>query len=186
MSESRRSERPSSDAVGLMLFSVGAFFSVLAVMAIVKGIPQDGGSGTMAIARVVVGFMGKFPALFLAAGITGCGAAMFLTSRVGEPWRHVAGVGGVSFALAILLGTTGGGGSLGSATGGLIARNLHPLVGFVVGISVLAIPVWFTWLRQHADEITKLIHVVKCSHKHQLAVALSGGNDSHINTAQRR
>src|SRR5262245_63657144 len=99
MSESRFDVR--RDGLGILLFTVGSFFSVLFLKA-------DGS----APARLWTAPFGALPSLVFNAGLAWLGARIFLRGSNANLRRNVGGLALVSLGLAVCLGSfsaTGGG-----------------------------------------------------------------------------
>jgi DNA segregation ATPase FtsK/SpoIIIE-like protein len=136
------------DGLGILLFTLGAFFTVLLVLALASTGPLEKAEGTGALARLWASSLGLFPALVFFGGCAILGARLFLAG-VSDLRRDVGGLALVTLGLSVLLGAFSGsaGGLVGSLTAGAIAHATHVAVGALVGLVALAAAVWIAWLR---------------------------------------
>lgn len=136
------------DGLGILLFTTGAFFSVLLVLALASHGPLEKAEGTAALARLWAGSIGLFPALVLCGGCAILGARLFLAGS-SELRRNLGGLALVSLGSSVLLGafSESAGGLVGSLTAGALSRATHVAVGTLVGLGALAAAVWIAWLR---------------------------------------
>lgn len=149
------------DGLGIGLFALGAFFAVLAVVALWKGgdLAQAQGSGVLA--RAALGTIGLVPALLVSAGIAALGARAWLGGETDGLARNVLTLAGCALAVSVLLGAFSetAGGRLGDSTGGLLADSAHPVAGAALGVLALAGAVWFGWLRPARTELDQRTEV---------------------------
>jgi len=150
MSDKRSKGVLGADVLGGALCIGGFFLALLVVLAMFKGLPDAGATGTGGIARRVILAFGHAPALVLSLGVTAVGARIFLGGLYDRMPRDLSGLLGTSAGLAILLGTfseTAGGG-LGAATGGFLAGALTTVPAAILGLAAVVAPIWLTWLRE--------------------------------------
>lgn len=150
MNDKRRKGALGADILGIVLVIGGAALALLMIMAMIKGLPQEGATGTGKVARRVILAFGYAPAFLLSLGIAAVGVRVYLGGLYDRMPRDLSGLLGTSAGLAILLGAfsqTAGGG-LGDATGGFLARYLTTIPAVILGLAAVAAPVWLTWLRE--------------------------------------
>jgi hypothetical protein len=136
------------DGLGIVLFTVGAFFSVLLVLAFLSSEPLDRAEGTAALARMWAGGIGLLPALVFCGGTALFGAHLFLVGGA-DMRRRIGGLAIVSLGVAVLLGAFSptAGGFVGNLTAGALSRSVHVVLGAVAGLVILASAVWVAWIR---------------------------------------
>jgi hypothetical protein len=138
------------DGLGLLLFALGLFPSVLIVKAMQSSTPLDHVSGDGPLAATWIAAIGALPSLVFTATVALLGGRLFLTGRRDGIGRIALGMALTSVGLAVLLGAFSptAGGNVGYATGGLVTSMSHVAVGALFGLVALALPIWFTWLRK--------------------------------------
>jgi hypothetical protein len=137
------------DGLGIVLFTAGAFFSVLLVLALANSESLDRAVGTAALARLWAGSIGLLPALVFCGGCAVLGAHLFLVGA--SKVRSRAGrLALFSLGLSVFLGafSQSAGGVVGSLTAGALSRSTHVAVGALFGIAVLFGAVWVAWMRR--------------------------------------
>jgi hypothetical protein len=137
------------DGLGIVLFTAGAFFSVLLAMALGSSEPLERAEGTGTIARIWAGSIGLMPGLLFSAGIAVLGGWLFLVGGGGKLTRHTGGLAFAALGLSVLLGafSASAGGLVGDLSGGVLARSTHVVIGALFGLAAFAAPVWFFWVR---------------------------------------
>lgn len=130
------------DGVGILLFTVGAFFAVLLLKALASDVPAGQTVGTAALAQMWIDSLGWTASLLFTAGIAAIGARMFLTDTAARTAAAAGLLAIAAIAVATLFGAFSptAGGRIGDAIGGSVGRMLHPAVGALVGLALLALP----------------------------------------------
>jgi hypothetical protein len=136
------------DGLGIVLFTAGAFFSVLLVLALVSSEPLERAEGTAALARMWAGGVGLLPALVFCGGTAIFGAHLFLVGGA-DVRRQLGRLAIVSLGVAVMLGAFSptAGGFVGNHTAGALSRSVHVVLGALAGLVILASAVWVAWIR---------------------------------------
>ncbi|MFN0244515.1 MAG: DNA translocase FtsK [Planctomycetota bacterium] len=130
------------DGVGIVLFTAGAFFAVLLLKALASDLPAGEAVGTAALAQLWIDGLGFTASLLFTAGIAAIGARMFLTDTAARTAAAAGLLAIVAIAVATIAGSfsASAGGRIGDAIGGSVGRVLHPAVGVLLGLALLALP----------------------------------------------
>lgn len=152
MSDNQRNGVSTADLLGPVVFMGASVVGVSVVIALLRGIPDEGASGIGALARFVVLGFGYAPALLFAIGGAYVGARIFLKGEFQSAGRDLSGIVGTSAGLAILLGTLSetAGGGFGGTVGGFLSTYLTKVFGGIVGLAAFLAPIWLTWLQEGA------------------------------------
>lgn len=139
------------ELIGGVLFLVGCLPAAAVAKALMDGtdLSAEGLGGTAALASMVSGWVGPWPALAIAASVAVIGALMVIGSLRTEPLRYVAGAAVSGFGLAAIASALvpGAGGQLGEGTGGAITQALGgSWAGILLGLAVIAASVWFAFV----------------------------------------
>src|SRR5260221_568722 len=137
------------DGLGIVLFTAGAFFTVLLVLAMWNSESLDRAVGTAALARIWAGSIGLLPALLFCGGSAILGAHLFLVGGSNVK-RRAGGLALVALGLSVFVGAFSqtAGGVVGTITAGALSRSIHVAVGALVGFAVLFGAVWVAFMRR--------------------------------------
>ena len=72
MSNKQGARSPSTDILGLVLFTGGAFVAIVVAWSLYAQVPESGARGTAAVAAGVIGVLGRAPALLLSTARVWC------------------------------------------------------------------------------------------------------------------
>ncbi|MCZ6596380.1 MAG: hypothetical protein O7B99_01945, partial [Planctomycetota bacterium] len=133
-------------ALELGLAVAGGWFAISTFLALTGSEPK-GGMLTDPVMGLIA-WIGGIPCLVLSLGFGVVGAGSFLTSRPVAIGPHCLGSLGTGVGLSILLGAFSGtlGGELGSTVVSSLPGNPGVVLGFLLGVSVIAGTVWLAWL----------------------------------------
>ncbi|MEZ6020079.1 MAG: hypothetical protein R3F17_08245 [Planctomycetota bacterium] len=153
MKEQSAKPKLQGETLGLALCVIGVVPTVLVLVALFKGqVPGETQvHGIRAVALRLVGAFGYFPSLLAFGGVSVIGAMLFLGSNLREPFRHVLGLVGCSLGLAAALAAVvpGGGGLIGQALGGALAKGVGAWAGVAIGLLIAGATAAFTWWSGH-------------------------------------
>ncbi len=146
--DEKRTKSLGQDLLGISLFAVAVFFGVSAVMALLHGGPRDGANPSTSIVGSLVLLVGAVPSLWIAVGLAFLGARQWVVGPSAATLRHVAGVAGTAFGVAVLCGALALPlhGAIGEAIGGSVARVLTTPVAVLIGVILIAAPAWWAWI----------------------------------------
>jgi hypothetical protein len=141
------------DGLGLLLFALGLFPSVLIVKAMQSSTPLDHVTGDGPIASTWIGALGTLPSLAFTVAVAFLGGRLFLAGKRDGIARNALGMALTSLGFAAFLGAFSptAGGRVGEATGGLVSSKSHVVVGALFGLVALALPIWFMWFRKERE-----------------------------------
>jgi hypothetical protein len=137
------------DWVAIGCFAIGAYGTILMLMALKSSTPLEEQyiSGLIA-AKWKVG-LGIFPSLFWNAAVALIGAQLFLQGGRRNFVRNLIGVTGLTLALSVAFGAlkSDAGGFVGQRTGAVVTSLTHIAVGVFTGMVAMFAVAWFAWLR---------------------------------------
>lgn len=150
---SERKFEMDRDGLGLLLFALGLFPSVLIVKAMQSSTPLDRVTGDGPIASTWISALGTLPSLVFTVAVAFLGGRLFLAGKRDGIGRNALGMALTSLGLSALLGAFSptAGGRVGDATGGLVSSMSHVAVGALFGLVALALPIWFMWFRKERE-----------------------------------
>lgn len=137
------------DWVAIGLFAVGAYGTLLMLLALGSTAPLEMREFSGLVASKWKFAFGIFPSLFWNAAIALIGAQLFLQGSKRNLVRNLVGVTGLALAFTVVFGAlkNDAGGIIGERTGAVVTSLTHIAVGVFTGIVAAFAVVWFAWLR---------------------------------------